>query len=81
MKRKFKQIPTFTSDEAMEEFLEKTDLSEYDFSAFKPLRIEIQTKPTDARQQESADSEDQEDAYAMMRCVQMPTETKTSRPQ
>lgn len=45
MKRKLKQIPTFTSDEAIEEFLEKTDLSEYDFSAFKPLRIEIETKP------------------------------------
>ena len=40
MKRK---IPKFTSDEQAEAFLEK-DLSDLDFSQFKPTRFEFQKK-------------------------------------
>ena len=42
MKRK---IPKFTSDEQAEAFLEQ-DLSDLDFSRFKPTRFEFQKKTT-----------------------------------
>jgi hypothetical protein len=79
MKRKLKQIPSFTSDEAMEEFLEKTDLSDYDFGL--QATADRDSNEADARQQESADSENQEKARTMTCCVQMPTKTKASSPQ
>jgi predicted DNA binding CopG/RHH family protein len=42
-----KQFPTFRSDEEAEEFVANADLSEYDFSQFKPVRFEF--APKDAR--------------------------------
>jgi predicted DNA binding CopG/RHH family protein len=42
-----KQFPTFRSDEEAEEFVANADLSEYDFSQFKPMRFEF--APKDAR--------------------------------
>jgi len=43
--QKLKHTPPFTSDEAVEQFLENTDLSEYDFSDFKPMHFELDPKP------------------------------------
>ena len=42
-----KPFPIFTTDEEAEQFLETADLSEYDFSQFKPSRFELKKK--DAR--------------------------------
>lgn len=39
-----KPIPTFDSDEAAERFVETADLSEYDLTAFKPVRFEFERK-------------------------------------
>lgn len=39
-----KQFPTFKSDEEAERFVEEADLSEYDFSGFKPMRFELEKK-------------------------------------
>jgi predicted DNA binding CopG/RHH family protein len=39
-----KKIPIFDSDEAAERFVEEADLSEYDFSQFKPVRFEFEKK-------------------------------------
>jgi predicted DNA binding CopG/RHH family protein len=39
-----KQFPTFTSDEEAERFVEEADLSDYDFSGFKPMRFELEKK-------------------------------------
>ena len=39
-----KKIPDFQSDAEAEAFVDKADLSEYDFSQFKPLRFEFQPK-------------------------------------
>jgi len=39
-----KPIPSLTSDEAAEEFIANSDLSEYDLSQFKPMRFEIAKK-------------------------------------
>lgn len=41
MKKKF---PEFKSDEEAERFLEEEDLSEYDFSQFKPVHFELRKK-------------------------------------
>lgn len=42
-----KKFPQLRSDEEAEAFLENADLSEYDFSEFKPVRFEFRNK--DAR--------------------------------
>lgn len=42
-----KPFPIFTRDEDAERFLETADLSEYDFSQFRPSRFELRKK--DAR--------------------------------
>lgn len=42
-----KPFPRFKSDEEAERFVETADLSEYDFSGFKPARFEFDKK--DAR--------------------------------
>ena len=42
-----KKIPAFESDEEAERFVDTADLSEYDFSQFKPVRFEFARK--DAR--------------------------------
>ena len=41
---KGKQFPTVTSDEALEKFVDNADLSEYDFSNFKPVSFEFEPK-------------------------------------
>ncbi|HEY9010533.1 MAG TPA: CopG family antitoxin [Devosia sp.] len=43
-KKPLKQFPTFKTDEEAERFVEEADLSEYDFSGFRPMRYEFQTK-------------------------------------
>jgi predicted DNA binding CopG/RHH family protein len=39
-----KKIPKFKTDEAMANFLETADLSEYDLSGFKPVSFEFAKK-------------------------------------
>ena len=39
-----KPFPVFQSDEEAERFVEEADLSEYDFSGFKPMRFELEKK-------------------------------------
>lgn len=43
-KPKLKKFPRLRSDEEAEAFLENADLSEYDFSQFKPMRFEFENK-------------------------------------
>ena len=38
---KGKQFPTITSNKALEKFVDNADLSEYDFSNFKPVSFEL----------------------------------------
>lgn len=42
--KKLKPFPRFETDEDAERFVETADLSEYDFSGFKPARFEFQPK-------------------------------------
>lgn len=44
---KLKPFPVFRTDEEAEHFIDTADLSEYDFSQFKPARFELRKK--DAR--------------------------------
>ncbi|MEQ8736324.1 MAG: BrnA antitoxin family protein [Rhodospirillaceae bacterium] len=39
-----KKIPTFKTDKAAEDFVDKADLSEYDLSGATPMRFEFETK-------------------------------------
>jgi predicted DNA binding CopG/RHH family protein/uncharacterized DUF497 family protein len=39
-----KKIPIFHSDEEAERFVDEADLTEYDFSQFKPVRFEFEKK-------------------------------------
>ena len=39
-----KKIPVFKTDEEAEDFVANADLTEYDFSDFKPFRFEYQKK-------------------------------------
>lgn len=41
MKKKF---PDLASDAEAERFVDEADLSDYDFSAFKPMRFELEPK-------------------------------------
>ena len=41
---KLKPFPRFDTDEEAEQFVETADLSEYDFSGFKPARFEFEPK-------------------------------------
>ena len=43
-KHKLKQFPHYESDEDAERFVAEADLSEYDFSNFKPHRFELKKK-------------------------------------
>jgi predicted DNA binding CopG/RHH family protein len=43
--KKLKQFPRFDSDQDAERFVEQTDLSEYDFSQFEPMKFELERKP------------------------------------
>ena len=40
-----KIFPDFQSDEEAEQFVATADLSEYDFSQFRPMRFEFEKKP------------------------------------
>lgn len=42
--KELKQFPRFSTDEEAERFVETADLSEYDFSQFKPVRFEFEPK-------------------------------------
>jgi len=42
--KNLKQIPKFKSDAEAEQFVEKSDLSEYDLSGFKPMSFEVKRK-------------------------------------
>ena len=42
--KKTKSFPRLNSDEEVERFVEETDLSEYDFSGFKPMSFEFEPK-------------------------------------
>jgi predicted DNA binding CopG/RHH family protein len=42
-----KDMPSLTSDDAAEKFVETADLSHYDLSHFKPVRFEFETKAAD----------------------------------
>lgn len=39
-----KSMPSLQSDQGAEAFVSDADLSKYDFSAFKPMRFEIEPK-------------------------------------
>ena len=39
-----KQFPVFKTDEEAERFVDEADLSEYDFSQFKPVHFEMRRK-------------------------------------
>jgi len=41
---KLKKFPRFETDEEAERFVDEADLSEYDFSEFKPMRFELRRK-------------------------------------
>ena len=41
---RLKQFPRLRTDEEAEEFVATADLSEYDFSQFKPVRFEFEKK-------------------------------------
>ncbi|MDP4023413.1 CopG family antitoxin [Methylobacterium sp. NEAU 140] len=41
---KLKPFPVHATDEAAERFVDTADLSEYDFSDFKPMRFEFEKK-------------------------------------
>ena len=43
-KGKLKKVPRFETDADAERFVDEADLSEYDFSEFKPTRYEFQAK-------------------------------------
>ncbi len=42
--RSGKPFPVFQTDEEAERFVDEADLSEYDFSGFKPMRFEMEKK-------------------------------------
>ena len=42
--KKLKTFPRFDTDEEAERFVETADLSEYDFSGFRPARFEFEPK-------------------------------------
>ena len=42
--KKLKQFPKFETDEDAERFVDEADLSEYDFSEFRPANFEFQRK-------------------------------------
>lgn len=46
MPKQLKPMPPLRSDEEAEEFVATADLSEYDFSAFKPMSFEFEPKST-----------------------------------
>ncbi|WP_306118614.1 MULTISPECIES: BrnA antitoxin family protein [unclassified Roseitalea] len=41
---KLKPFPRFETDEEAERFVDEADLSEYDFSGFRPVRFELRRK-------------------------------------
>ena len=47
-KTALKQLPTFTTDEEAETFVETADLSEYDLSGFVPMHLALNQAPDEA---------------------------------
>lgn len=43
--KKLKQFPLHQSDEDAERFVDEADLSEYDFSDFRPVRFRLKKPP------------------------------------
>lgn len=43
-KKELKKFPVFTTDKEAEDFMETVDLSEYDFSGFRPAQYEFEAK-------------------------------------
>ena len=39
-----KRLPTFRSDREAEEFVEKADLTQYDLSGLRPVKLEFEKK-------------------------------------
>ena len=44
-----KKLPTFRSDREAEEFVEKADLTDYDLSGLRPVKLEFETKDVSPR--------------------------------
>ncbi|MGH6690506.1 MAG: CopG family antitoxin [Gammaproteobacteria bacterium] len=44
-----KKLPTFRSDREAEEFVEKADLTEYDLSGLRPVKLEFEKKDESPR--------------------------------
>ena len=44
-----KKLPTFRSDREAEEFVEKADLTDYDLSGLKPVKLEFEKKDVSLR--------------------------------
>ena len=44
MKKELKKFPAHKTDEEAERFVDEADLSEYDFSGFKPAQFEFKRK-------------------------------------
>ena len=43
-KKKFKNLPRLKTDKEAEDFVDSTDLSEFDLSGFKPVNFEFENK-------------------------------------
>ena len=43
-KTRLKKFPTFRSDKEAEDFVDQADLTEYDFSDFRPMKFELEKK-------------------------------------
>ena len=44
-----KKLPTFRSDREAEEFVEKADLTDYDLSGLRPVKLEFEKKDVSPR--------------------------------
>lgn len=44
-----KKLPTFRSDREAEEFVEKADLTDYDLSGLRPVKLEFEKKDVGPR--------------------------------
>ena len=52
--KKLKPFPRFETDEEAERFVAEADLSEYDFSGFRPMHFEFEPKSTQVNLRMSA---------------------------
>lgn len=61
--KKLKQIPSFKTDEEAENFVDTANLSEYDFSDFRPMQFKFE-KPANPGVGETFDSFLQDEGIA-----------------